>query len=556
MLLGLSIRDVVLIDRLDLEFGSGLCVLTGETGAGKSILLDALGLALGGRSEARLVRKGAERASVTAVFDPPPGNAALTSLLTEHDLTGEQYLMLRRTVGTDGRSRAHVNDRPVSIALLRELGDLLVEVHGQHETHGLLDGGRHAAILDAYGRNDSARRAVAQTHGKWREAVQEREAAEATLAAARAEEDYCRHVVETLSLLAPEPGEETSLAEKRGLMMKGEKLLEGLTAATSELTGKGGVEAAFQSALRHLERIAPMMEGKLDEAISALDRASVEAFEALATIERIASDIDLDPAHLESVEERLFALRAEARKHNVPVDDLAGVLARHERQLALIDGGAHSVDSLRAAEAEAWAAFGGSVAALRSRREAAAKRLDMAVAAELPALKLEKARFETAILPLPDAQWGPGGGEQVVFQVATNPGSDPGPLAKIASGGELARFMLALKVVLTIADPVPTLVFDEVDAGIGGATAAAVGDRLAQLGQGAQVLVVTHSPQVAARGVHHWRVQKAAAPETRTTVVTLPQEARLEEIARMLSGAEITEEARAAAGKLLEAVAS
>jgi len=557
MLRTLSIRDVVLIDRLDLTFDSGLSVLTGETGAGKSILLDALGLALGARAEARLVRHGAKQASVTAAFELN-GHAAVSDFLEENGLTTDEGLILRRSLTADGRSRAFINDAPVSVALLKGLGEILVEIHGQFETQSLLNPSTHRTLLDAFGGLEGTAAKTAGAYHAWADAMRAREAAEAAALKARQDEDYLRHAFDELDQINPTRDEEEALSRSRALMMHGEKLIEALDKARSELTKGAGVEAALQSAIKRLTRVAEKADGRLDDAISALDRAAEAAADGKAYISQAAQATDLDPAGLEAVEERLFALRALSRKHNVSVDGLAALKDDFARQIAAIDDGGAALKRLAEAEAKARETFVVEAAALSAARAKAAKRLDKAVAGELPPLKLEKARIRTRLDALADDAWGPLGCERVFFEASTNPGQPFGPLNRIASGGELARFMLALKAVLAEADPISTIIFDEVDSGIGGAVAAAVGERLAGLAQGengAQVLVITHSPQVAARGQHHWQVAKSGAEKdtasVKTTVDVLDANARTEEIARMLAGATITDEARAAAVSLL-----
>jgi DNA repair protein RecN (Recombination protein N) len=557
MLTTLSIRDVVLIDRLDLTFRPALSVLTGETGAGKSILLDALGLALGVRADSDLVRHGAERASVTAAFEVDDDHPA-HAVLAAHDLdTDGATLLLRRTLSADGRSRAFVNDQPVSVALLRDVGETLVEVHGQFESQGLLNPATHRLLLDAYGGLEAGVGQCAETHAGWRLAASAVAATEADLEAARRDEEYLRHAVAELEGLAPQPGEEAALAERRSLLRHGEKLLEAVNEAAAVLAEGRGIDGPLRAALAHLERAADKAEGRLDAARAALERAIAETADATTEIASLGTAIDLDPRSLEEVEERLFALRALARKHDVAVDDLAALAETLARRLADLDAGGADLDRLRDAEATAWTAFAEAARRLSTSRKAAASRLDAAVAAELAPLKLDEASFETAVENLPDEAWGADGGDRVGFRVATNPGVPMGPLRSVSSGGELARFMLALKVVLADADAVPTLVFDEVDSGVGGAVAAAVGERLARLAEDYQVLVVTHSPQVAARGAHHWRVSKSEArPDVLTTVDALPDGDRKEEIARMLAGARVTDEARAAADSLLQGAKS
>jgi len=553
MLTALSIRDVVLIGRLDLGFRSGLCVLTGETGAGKSILLDALGLALGVRAEARLVRHGADQASVTAAFEPAPEHP-VHGVIEEHGLSSaDGTLVLRRVLGADGRSRAFINDQPVSVQMLRQAGDTLVEVHGQFESQRLLDVASHRGLLDAYGGLAKQVSATAAAFAAWRHAGDARRLAEEEMQRARRDEDYLRHSLDELEAIDPQPGEETALAERRALMMHSEKLIAAMNAAAGELRDDRGAVHRLQAALRHLERVADKAGGRLAGAIQALGRAGAEAAEAEAQLDAAGADLDADPKALEDAEARLFALRGLARKHGVAVDGLAALAADLDSKLKALDDGSTRLAQLAEAEARAREAYGEMAAALTAARRKAAHRLDKAVAKELKPLKLAKARFSTAVEPLPEDAWGPDGRDRVQFLIATNPGMPAGPLSKISSGGELARFTLALKVVLAEADPVPTLVFDEVDAGVGGAVAAAVGERLAALARGSQVLVVTHSPQVAAKGAHHWLVSKSdAKPGVQTKVDVLDPQGRREEIARMLAGARITDEARAAAGSLLE----
>ena len=552
MLLGLTIRDVVLIDRLDLAFHAGLCVLTGETGAGKSILLDALGLALGMRAESGLVRHGAEQAVVTAEFALPRRHPA-RRLLDEAGFSIDiDTLMVRRAVGIDGRSRAFIDDQPASVGLLKQLGDLLVEVQGQFEQRGLLDPATHREALDAYGGHHAESAALAQAWRAWRGLAKEREAAETALAKARADEDYLRHALAELDAIEPQPDEETALAEQRSLLMNREKLMEALDAALHELAGERGGERALNAASRQLERLRDKAGGRLDAALAALERAAMETAEAMAQIETAARGLGRDSATLEKVEERLFALRTLARKHGIALDALPALRAEIAARVAALDNGGDAVARLARREQEARHAYVAAAESVGKKRRQAAKALDAAVTKELGPLKLDKARFATVLTPLDEGGWGEHGFERVHFEVATNPGLPPGPLAKIASGGELSRFMLALKVVLAKTSPVPTLVFDEVDSGIGGAVAAAVGERLHRLGKELQVLVVTHSPQVAARGAHHWRVAKQQAQaRTLTRVEELSADERCEEIARMLSGSAVTAEARAAAASLM-----
>jgi DNA repair protein RecN (Recombination protein N) len=550
MLLGLAIRDIVLIDRLDLAFAPGLSVLTGETGAGKSILLDALGLALGARADAALLRRGASQASVTAEFELPSHHHPAASVLAEQGLAVEGNLLLRRQIGADGRSRAFVNDQPVGVGLLRQIGDLLVEIVGQFEQHGLMDPATHGAMLDAYGGHGSE--TVGTAWRGWRAAIEARATEESEVALARRDEDYLRHAAAELAGLKPKAGEEDLLADQRALMMHRAKLGDALEASLSDLAGARGGESLLNQARRRLDRISDKAAGRLDPAIASLDRAQAELAETVEQLSRLTREIDSDPRRLEKLEERLFALRDLARKHKVAVDDLAALAERIDAQLARLEDRSGGLAALGRAEAAARQGYVDAAEALSAARRKTAAKLDKAVRTELAPLKLEKARFTTRIEPQAEAQWGPHGVDRIAFEVATNPGAEPGPIGRIASGGELARFMLALKVVLAGSGSAPTLVFDEVDSGIGGATAAAVGERLARLSRSRQLLVVTHSPQVAAQAHHHWRVEKSAGKGGASTgAVALDRPARREEIARMLSGATISDEARAAADRLM-----
>ena len=553
MLRALSIRDVVLMEKLDIEFHSGLCVLTGETGAGKSILLDSLGLALGMRADSALVRHGAKQASVAAEFEVSADHAAYRVLAEQGMDDFDGTLILRRTLGADGRSRAFVNDRPVSVSLLRQVGESLVEIHGQFESQKLLSPAAHRTLLDSYGGLAAGTECTAEAYRGWRAAAEARAVAEEARESAHRDEEFLSHAVDEFETLDPQPGEDTALAQERTVLMHGEKLIEALNDAAGELASGQGVETSLRNAARHLAKAAAKTEGRLDGVIAAFDRAALEVAEAAAGIDRLSGAIDLDPRHLESVEERLFALRALARKHGVEAGDLPATGERLRAQLAALTDGGAAVDRLRRGEAAARDAFIRAAGDLSAERGAAAARLDEAVARELGPLKLGKALFITRVTSLDEDDWSERGTDRVVFEAATNPGTPPGPLNRIASGGELARFTLALKVVLAGADPVPTIIFDEVDSGVGGAVAAAVGERLARLAEDFQVVGVTHSPQVAARGLHHWRVSKAdAGPGVRTTVDVLSEAARQEEIARMLAGARVTDEARAAADSLLQ----
>jgi DNA repair protein RecN (Recombination protein N) len=560
MLVGLSIRDVVLIERLDLTFRAGLSVLTGETGAGKSILLDALGLALGVRAEFSLIREGARQASVTAAFELP-GDHPAWQALDEQGLARDEQLVLRRMLASDGRSRAFVNDQPVSAGFLRELGGRLVEIQAQLDQHGLLDETTHREALDAFGGDSKLNGRARAAYQLWRGAEKARAAFEAELANARRDEDYLRHAVAELGELDPKAGEETKLASERQLLMHREQVVESLNAALAALTGdtaggREGLEVLLRGARRQLERGAEKAGGRLDPALAAIDRAIVELGEGIAELQGFGSTVEFEPGRLETVDERLHALRDAARKYHVSAEGLSELRTTLASRLAAIEERGDARQHHERAVAEGKTAFISAARALSRARAETARKLDAAVAAELPPLKLEKAKFATRLDTLEESAWSADGMERVTFEVATNPGASLGPIAKIASGGELARFMLALKVVLSRVGAASTLVFDEVDSGIGGAVAAAVGERLARLGQELQVLVVTHSPQVAARGRHHWRVSKTetergAAPAALTVVEELPRAARREEIARMLSGQSITDEARAAADSLI-----
>ena len=545
MLRSLDIRDVLIIDRLSLDLGPGLNVLTGETGAGKSILLDALGFVLGWRGRAELVRQGAAQGEVTAVFDLPPGHRA-RAVLDAAGIEPEDELFLRRINAADGRKTAFVNDRRVSGEVLRDLSDLLVELHGQHDDRGLLNPRGHRALLDALAGLDlGERRAAWASQRLARPALAE---AEGTLARAAAEEDFLRHAVAELDKLNPEPGEDAALDARRRLMQGAGRIREDVAKALAAVS-EDGAEGRMRDALRWLDGAADKAEGQLDAAMAALNRALIELGEAQAGVERALDVLDFDPGELERVEERLFAIRALARKHGVLADDLGSFAGDLRARLAAIDGGAAGIARLQKSVAEAETDFATEAARVTTERRAAAVRLDAAMAAELAPLKMERAVFATEIT---GGEPGPEGVDAVTFTVATNPGAPAGALNRIASGGELSRFLLALKVCLTGDSPGLTLIFDEIDRGVGGATADAVGRRLKALAQGAQVLVVTHSPQVAAFGARHWRVEKRVTGEqTLSTVVALDADARVEEIARMLAGDTVTEAARAAARALL-----
>ena len=545
MLRGLDIRDLLIIDRLTLALQPGLNVLTGETGAGKSILLDALGFVLGWRGRSDLLRVGAQQGEVTAVFDLPEGHAARL-VLAEAGIGGDDEVIVRRITDREGRKTAWVNDRRVSVEVLRALADTLVELHGQHDDGGLLNPRGHRLLLDRFAGVDGAGvRAAWAALGQARKALAE---AEAALALVRAEEDFLRHATRELDQLDPQPGEEAGLDTQRRRMQAAARIRDDIGRAHGVLSEQGA-EALLADALRWLEGVAGQAEGQLDGAIAAIGRALIELGEAQQGVETTLAALDFDPAKLEALEERLFAIRALARKHGVLADDLGGFAAGLRARLAALDGSAREIAVLAQAMQRAQAGYDSAAGELSAARRAAAVRLDAAMATELAPLKLERARFTTLVAA---AEPGPEGCDSVTFTVAPNPGAPSGPLNRIASGGELSRFLLALKVCLTGQTPGLTLIFDEIDRGVGGATADAVGRRLKALAIGAQVLVVTHSPQVAALGAHHWRVEKQVSGGTTTSTVTpLGGAARVEEIGRMLAGGSVSDAARAAARALL-----
>lgn len=545
MLRSLDIRDVLIIDRLSLDLGAGLNVLTGETGAGKSILLDALGFVLGWRGRAELVRQGAAQGEVTAVFDLPDGHAA-RAVLAEAGIAVEDDLILRRVNAADGRKTAYVNDRRVSGEVLRDLSDTLVELHGQHDDRGLLNPRGHRRLLDQFaGVDTTACRAAWRARSGARDALV---LAEVALDRAQIEEDYLRHAVAELDKLDPQPGEEAVLDVRRRAMQGAERIRADIGRAGAGI-GAAGAEGGVRDALRWLEGAADRAEGRLDVAIAALNRCLIEISDAQAGVETCLRQLEFSPAELDGIEERLFAIRALARKHGVLPDDLGAFAQELRARLLAIDGGAAGLAALRSALATAEENFVREAAGLTRTRRAASARLDAAMAAELAPLKMERAVFETEIT-LSDP--GPDGVDAVSFTVATNPGAPSGPLNRIASGGELSRFLLALKVCLTGDVPGLTLIFDEIDRGVGGSTADAVGRRLKALSLRAQVLVVTHSPQVAALGAHHWRVEKRVeAGQTLSTVTPLDMAERVEEIGRMLSADSVSDAARDAARALL-----
>ncbi|MGR3490795.1 MAG: DNA repair protein RecN [Shimia sp.] len=547
MLRGLDIRDILIIDRLELDLQPGLNVLTGETGAGKSILLDALGFVLGWRGRAELVRTGAAQGEVTAWFDLTPDHPAQT-VLTEAGFAPCDELILRRVNAEGGRKTAWVNDRRASGDVLRALSDTLVELHGQHDDRGLLDTRGHRALLDQFGGLEPKVEAARKAWRSRREAARALADAEARIAKVAEEEDFLRHAVAELDALAPEPGEEATLDSARRRMQAAERIRTDVARA-AELLG-GGAESSLGDAARWLDGVVDQAEGGLDPALTALNRVMVELAEAQAAVEGFQASLDIDPLDLERTEERLFAIRGLARKHGVAPDDLATFADGLRAKVQTLDAGAQDLAGLRAAVEAAEGGYAKAAEALSAARAKAAKQLDKAMAQELKPLKMERAVFETRVSA---GEPGPEGRDAVAFMVATNPGAPSGALNKIASGGELSRFLLALKVCLASDAPQRTMIFDEIDRGVGGATADAVGRRLSALAEGGQVLVVTHSPQVAALGAHHWQVAKRVSKGATLSAITpLTGDARVDEVARMLAGDTITEEARGAARALLQ----
>ena len=560
MLTQLSIRNIVLIEALDLEFAPGLGVLTGETGAGKSILLDALGLVLGARADGGLIRAGTERASVTASFEMGALAPMVQAALDDAEIAMEpgEPLIIKRQLRTDGASKAFINDQAVGVALLREIAPALVEIHGQHDDRGLVNPRGHRALVDRYARNDAS--GLDQAWKSWRAAEEKLAGKRAALAKAAEDRDLMLAFLAELVTLAPEVGEELELATARSSMQKGEKLTADLAELQHLFVGSDSALANLRHAARRLDRIADQ-HPLLSEALDALDRAMIEAGEAEDKLAAATDALAHDPMALDRIETRLFELRAVARKHGCQVDDLPAKMAQLREDLDRIEHGEGEVAALEQAARDAGLNYRARAETVSVARVEAAMRLDAAVAAELAPLKLDAARFRTQVLRLPEDRWGAGGIDYVEFLIATNPGADFAPLNKIASGGELSRFILALKVALAEEGGAATVIFDEIDRGVGGAVASAIGDRLARLagydkaGGGGQLLAVTHSPQVAARGGQHYFIAKSSeGTVTRTGVVLLDGEGRRQEIARMLSGAEITPEACAQADRLLEGV--
>jgi DNA repair protein RecN (Recombination protein N) len=551
MLARLSIRDIVLIERLDIDFTAGLSVLTGETGAGKSILLDALSLALGARGDASLVRHGAAQGQVTAVFDVPRNHPA-RSILSDNAIEDDGDIILRRVQTADGRTRVFVNDQPSSVTLMRDIGRALVEIHGQHDERALVDPGAHRDLLDSFGGHVGEARAVAAAWRRWRNAEQELARHKARVDAAAREADFLRSSVAELSKIDPQPGEETDLAEMRASMMRVEKIASEIKDAQDVLSGANSPLPQLASLLRRLQRKAQDVPGLLDDVVKSLDEALISLDAAQSGVDAALRATEYDPERLERAEERLFALRAMARKHNVQVDDLAQLRDAMVADLADLDAGEERLRGLDGLASMARAAYDKDAAHLSDLRKSAAAGLESAVMAELPALRLERAAFIVELTSETDNR-AEEGIDQVEFWVRTNPGTRPGPMMKVASGGELSRFLLALKVALADRGSAPTLVFDEIDSGVGGAVADAIGQRLARLARRVQVLTVTHAPQVAARAETHFLISKSGTERVSTTIAEIDRPSRQEEIARMLAGETITEEARAAAARLLGA---
>ncbi len=550
MLAQLSIRNIVLIDELDLSLRDGLTVLTGETGAGKSILLDAFSLALGARGDGALVRDGEAQGEVTAVFELDSGHQALLAASAQ-EIEADDSLILRRVQLADGRTRAFVNGQRVTTQALRAVTRELVEIHGQHDDRALVDPATHRALIDAYGGLHRELAEVRAAHAAWRDLIAERAREEARVEKTRADADYLRHAFAELDKLKAQPGEEDELAAKRTAMMQAEKVAADLREVFEAVAGDHSPMSALAAAARRLQRREAQAPALIEPAAQALDAALTALDIAGEALQQALRDADFDPRELERVEERLFALRAASRKYAVAVEALPQLAETFAAQLGELDASEARLKALGEEVLAAEARYGAAAQALSGARQSAAKALDRAVNAELAPLKLEGARFETAIAA---EAAGPNGVDGIEFWVQTNPGTRPGPLMKIASGGELARFMLALKVVVAESGSAPTLVFDEIDSGVGGAVAAAIGERLARLAKRVQVLAVTHAPQVAAKAGDHWRIAKAAAAKGRvaTEVLALAHEARREEIARMLAGATVTDEARAAAARLMQ----
>lgn len=554
MLSELTINNVVLIDKLDLEFKSGLSVLTGETGAGKSILLDSLGLVLGNRAEVSQIRQGTEKLSVMAVFEGEGKKEEVSAFLKEYEIETDGELVIKRTLDKNGKGKIFINDQLISAKLLKEIGKFLVEIHGQYDNQGLLNPANHKSILDAYGNYKDLKQTVKRCWQEYKQAEKARQEAEANIAQAKEDEDNLRHWVEELERIGTYSGEEEELSQKRLELMNAEKLIDNLKAAYSSLNGNFDIVSALRQAQTAMEKANQIVAGKYDAIVEILEQSRINAEEAQNEIEEATNNINLNQNELDKIEERIYALRSIARKHQVSVEELPEVLEKFKQRLNNLEMGEDGLQNLRQKEEQARLSYKEQAKELSSQRKATALVLDGKVMAELAPLKMEKAKFITQIEEQKPEEWSEDGIDKIQFTVSTNPNSPQGPLNKIASGGELARFMLALKVNLAQTSNVSTMIFDEVDAGVGGATAKAVGERLARLAKDVQVLVVTHSPQVAASGNHHYKVEKNTQQNVTTTQVReLNGIERQEEIARMLAGETVTQEARAAAKVLLSA---
>jgi DNA repair protein RecN (Recombination protein N) len=552
MLRTLSIRNILLIEQLDLSFDSGLCVLTGETGSGKSILLDALSLALGARGNTELISLGADQSTVVAEFEVSE-TEVINTILFEYGISIDQNFTLRRVVAADGRSRAFIDDQPVSVTLLRQVGCLLVEVHGQLEAHGLLDQTTHRHFVDAYGDYQDLLDSVSSTFKAWRIAIDTYDKAKLNVEMTTREEAFIKHAVNELTLLDPKKDEEQKLANKRNFLMNAEKSIEILQEVSAELEQANGIERTLRTVIQKVQKIANNGGGQFDNAIAALERALIETNDGVSELERLSNVINLDPEELEEIEERLFKLRSLARKHNVDVEYLPDLLIEMSEKLSSLDDSTNFLEALLNDVGQAKEEYITISSKLTKERKKTIAKLNSIITQELKPLKLEAASFHTRLVTLEESAWNEYGIENIIFEVKTNPNTEPGPINKVASGGELARITLALKVVLARAYAIPTVIFDEVDAGIGGAAAAAVGSRLNNLARESQVLVVTHSPQVAALGNTHFQISKISDDKgNKTQVKIISESIRVEEIARMLSGANVSDEARAAAVSLLK----
>ena len=552
MLRTLSIRNVLLIDRLDLNFVSGLSVLTGETGSGKSILLDALSLALGARANTELISQGADQSTIVAEFETL-NKKVINNVLSDYGIYVEKVFSLRRVISIDGRSRAFVDDQLVSATLLRKLASLLVEINGQLESHGLLDQATHRSFVDAYGNYDDLLSQVSSGFETWRIAVNKYEQAKIDFEKTKREEDFIKHTVGELELLNPKEGEEIDLANKRNFLMKAEKSITALQEIFIELDQDNGIESKLRKIIQKVQRLAEGGGGQFENAITALERALIEINDGVDELENLSRIINLDPLEKEKIEDRLFMLKGIARKHNVDIEDLPNLLTELSEKLATLTNSSKKLDELNSDVITTKTNYKFVADKLTKERQGIIDKLDVSITKELKPLRLDGASFHTRLIPLAQEEWGEYGIESILFEVKTNPNTEPGPINKVASGGELARITLALKVVLAEAYAIPTVIFDEVDAGIGGAAAAAVGDRLSSLARDSQVLVVTHSPQVAAIGNTHFQISKIAKQKgNKTQVIKVDGGVRTEEIARMLSGANVSNEARAAAVRLLE----